>query len=230
MVTLQKIFLSFFAVLLICISSLSVYGETLENVFYGFNKNADRAIEILLKREASNESLSYLRADLFQDRNRALMLQRKINDKYLIQKDELKLIDDLITESSTEGTPIALKRQKLVSILEQTTYELANTKLALKRAERLIKEIDELKKVRFNERFFSFLPLSHSYERMAGLHFPILISAEIFFCSSLDKLLAEIKESKPTILRKTPSFSSETCASLERVPPRNSHRLELKLT
>ena len=156
MVTLQKLFVSFFAVLLICISSLSVNGETLENVFYGFNKNADRAIEILLKREASNESLSYLRADLFQDRNRALMLKRKINEKYLIQKDELKLIDDLITESSTEGTSIALKRQKLVSILEQTTFELANTKLALKRAERLIKEIDELKKVRFNERFFSF--------------------------------------------------------------------------
>ena len=55
-----------------------------------------------------------------------------------------------------------------------------------------------------NERFFSFLLLSHSYERMAGLYFPILISAEIFFCSSLDKLLAEIKESKPTILSAVP--------------------------
>ena len=125
MVTLQKIIVSFFAVLLICTSSLSVNGETLENVFYSFDKNADRAVEILLRREASNESLSYLRADLFRDRNRALMLQRKINDKYLIQKDELKLIDDLITESSTEGTSIALKRQKLVSILEQTTFELS---------------------------------------------------------------------------------------------------------
>ena len=89
MITLQKIFVSFFAVLLICISSLSVNGETLENVFYSFNKNADRAIEILLKREASNESLSYLRADLFRDRNSALTLQRKINDKYLIQKEGL---------------------------------------------------------------------------------------------------------------------------------------------
>ena len=89
MVTLQKLFVSFFAVLLICISSFSVNGETLENVFYGFNKNADRAIEILLKREASNESLSYLRADLFRDRNRALMLQRKINDKYLYKRMSL---------------------------------------------------------------------------------------------------------------------------------------------
>ena len=33
---------------------------------------------------------------------------------------------------------------------------MANTKLSLIRAERLIKEIDALKKVRFNERFFSF--------------------------------------------------------------------------
>ena len=45
-----------------------------------------------------------------------------------------------------------------------------------------------------NERFISFLPLSHSYERMAGLYFPILINAQIYFCSSTDKLLNEIKE------------------------------------
>ena len=51
-----------------------------------------------------------------------------------------------------------------------------------------------------NERFISFLPLSHSYERMAGLYFPILIGAQIFFCSSTEKLLTEIKEVSPTIL------------------------------
>ena len=45
----------------------------------------------------------------------------------------------------------------------------------------------------------SFLPLSHSYERMAGLYFPLLIGAEIYFCSSLDKLMNEVKEIKPTI-------------------------------
>ena len=55
-----------------------------------------------------------------------------------------------------------------------------------------------------NERFFSFLPLSHSYERMAGLYFPILIGAKIYFCSSTDKLLTEIKEVKPTILSAVP--------------------------
>ena len=153
---LHKLIVSLFSVLFICIGSLSVKGETNENIFYNFNKNAERATDILSKREASNESLSYLRADLFEDRNRALLLQRSVNSIYLIQKDELKLIDDLIAESSIEGTYIAEKRQKLVVTLERTTFKLANTKLALRRAERLINEIDELKKVRFNERFFSF--------------------------------------------------------------------------
>ena len=46
---------------------------------------------------------------------------------------------------------------------------------------------------------FLFLPLSHSYERMAGLYFPLLIGGEIYFCSSLDKLMNEVKEIKPTI-------------------------------
>ena len=54
------------------------------------------------------------------------------------------------------------------------------------------------------EKFISFLPLSHSYERMAGLYFPLLIGAEIYFCSSLDKLMNEIKEIKPTIFSGVP--------------------------
>jgi len=55
-----------------------------------------------------------------------------------------------------------------------------------------------------NEKFFSFLPLSHSYERMAGLYFPILINSEIYFCSSMEKLLSEIKEVQPTIFSAVP--------------------------
>ncbi len=152
----KRILATFLVALFFFLGALNVNGKTLETVFDSFNKNAERALDILSKREASNESLSFLRADLFEDRNRALFLQREINNTYLIQLDELKLIDDLIAESSIQGTYIMLERQKLVSILEKTTFELANTKLALKRAERLIKEIDSLKKIRFNERFFSF--------------------------------------------------------------------------
>ncbi len=55
-----------------------------------------------------------------------------------------------------------------------------------------------------NDRFISFLPLSHSYERMAGLYFPLLIGAQIFFSSSFDKLMSEIKEIKPTFFSAVP--------------------------
>ena len=153
---LNKLLTSLFAALFLFLSPINVRGETLEIIFDSFNKNAARATDILSKGEASNESLSYLRADLFEDRNKALLLQKEINNKYLIQRGELKLIDDLVAESSIQGTYISLKRQKLISTLEKTTFQLANTKLSLRRAERLIKEIDALKKVRFNERFFSF--------------------------------------------------------------------------
>jgi len=153
---LNKLLTLLFAALFLFFSPLNVRGETLEIIFDSFNKNAARATDILSKGEASNESLSYLRADLFEDRNKALLLQKEINNKYLIQKGELKLIDDLVSESAIQGTYISLKRQKLISTLEKTTFQLANTKISLRRAERLIKEIDALKKVRFNERFFSF--------------------------------------------------------------------------
>ncbi len=153
---LNKILTPLFASLFLFLSPINVRGETLEIIFDSFDKNSARATDILSKGEASNESLSYLRADLFEDRNKALLLQKEINNKYLIQRGELKLIDDLVSESSIQGTYISLKRQKLISTLEKTTFQLANTKLSLKRAERLIKEIDALKKVRFNERFFSF--------------------------------------------------------------------------
>ena len=156
MSTFKKLLTAIFVALVLFISPINVRGETLEIIFDRFNKNAARATDILSKGEASNESLSYLRADLFEDRNKALLLQKKINDMYLVQRAELKLIDDLIADSSIQGTYIALKRQKLVSTLEKTTFKLANTKLSLRKAERLIKEIDTLKKVRFNERFFSF--------------------------------------------------------------------------
>ena len=134
MAILHKIYVSLFVTTFIFFGSLSAKAETLDDIFSIFNKNAERATEILSKGEASNESLSYLRADLFQDRNRALLLQRKVNSIYLIQKDELKLIDDLISESSIEGIYIAEKRLELAGTLERTTFELANTKLALRRA------------------------------------------------------------------------------------------------
>ena len=54
------------------------------------------------------------------------------------------------------------------------------------------------------EVFLSFLPLSHSYEHTAGQFVPISIGAEIYYAESIDKLVGNIAEVKPTIMTAVP--------------------------
>ncbi|ANU06790.1 AMP-dependent synthetase/ligase [Paraurantiacibacter namhicola] len=51
-----------------------------------------------------------------------------------------------------------------------------------------------------DERFLSFLPLSHALEHTAGLYLPIGMGAEIWFAEGLDKLGSNIEEARPTIM------------------------------
>ncbi len=54
------------------------------------------------------------------------------------------------------------------------------------------------------ETFLSFLPLSHSYEHTAGLHFPLTIGAEVYYAESVDRLAANMGEMHPTIMTAVP--------------------------
>ena len=51
-----------------------------------------------------------------------------------------------------------------------------------------------------DERFLSFLPLSHAYEHSGGQFLPIGLGAEIHYAESLEKLAANIEETRPTIM------------------------------
>ncbi|MDH3739447.1 MAG: AMP-dependent synthetase/ligase [Alphaproteobacteria bacterium] len=52
--------------------------------------------------------------------------------------------------------------------------------------------------------FLSFLPLSHSYEHTAGLHFPISIGAEVYYAEGIDRLAANMLDTQPTIMTAVP--------------------------
>ena len=50
------------------------------------------------------------------------------------------------------------------------------------------------------ERFLSFLPLSHAYEHTGGQFLPIAVGAEIYYSEGLEKLASNIEETQPTIM------------------------------
>ena len=71
----------------------------------------------------------------------------------------------------------------------------------------LIGSLDIFKNINFNnERYISFLPLSHSYEHTAGQFMPLLTSSEIFYAENMDKLFTNFKESNPTYIAAVPRF------------------------
>ena len=53
-------------------------------------------------------------------------------------------------------------------------------------------------------RFLSFLPLSHSYEHMAGQFFPIAAGAELFYAESAETLMSNLVEVRPTLMTVVP--------------------------
>ncbi len=55
-----------------------------------------------------------------------------------------------------------------------------------------------------DEVFLSFLPLSHSYEHTAGQFFPISIGAQIYYAESVEQLLNNLAEARPTIMTAVP--------------------------
>ncbi|MEM7197526.1 MAG: long-chain fatty acid--CoA ligase [Pseudomonadota bacterium] len=56
------------------------------------------------------------------------------------------------------------------------------------------------------ERFLSFLPLSHSYEYLAGQFVPMIMGAETLYVAELDRLLPEMQATSPTIMTAVPRF------------------------
>ena len=67
-----------------------------------------------------------------------------------------------------------------------------------------------------NEVFLSFLPLSHSYEHMAGQFFPMTIGAEIYYAEGVEHLVNNMAEAKPTIMTAVPRLYESMRGRIER--------------
>ena len=65
-------------------------------------------------------------------------------------------------------------------------------------------DILEEDKVEENAVFLSILPLAHSYEHTAGLHLPVQICAQVWYCESSDKISNNLIEARPTLMTAVP--------------------------
>ena len=55
-----------------------------------------------------------------------------------------------------------------------------------------------------DEVFLCFLPLSHAYEHTCGLWFPVTIGAQIYYAESVEKLVANMVDARPTVMTAVP--------------------------
>jgi len=55
-----------------------------------------------------------------------------------------------------------------------------------------------------NDSFLSFLPLSHSFERMAGHFFAFSANTSVYFAESMDTIAENMGEVKPTLMTSVP--------------------------
>jgi long-chain acyl-CoA synthetase len=54
------------------------------------------------------------------------------------------------------------------------------------------------------DRFLSFLPFAHSYERTTGYYFALSVGAEVYYAQSIDTLQTQLPEVKPTLMTVVP--------------------------
>ena len=83
----------------------------------------------------------------------------------------------------------------------------------------VVSVLPEMLPLKSSDKFLSFLPLSHVFERVGGLHYAISISATICYCSSIDQIGPALKDSGATIMLVVPRI-------LEKMITKMNHQLE----
>ena len=66
-----------------------------------------------------------------------------------------------------------------------------------------------------DERFLSFLPLSHTFERTGGYYMPMLMGAEVVFARSVAQLGQDLQEQRPTVLVSVPRIYERVYARIQ---------------
>jgi long-chain acyl-CoA synthetase len=109
-------------------------------------------------------------------------------DKYFSESASAAAPDDILTiiyTSGTTGTPkgVCLTHKNILCNVKQCTDSFP---------------------VLPEDRFLSFLPIAHTYERTGGYYVPLSKGSGIFYAQSIETLSAQMMEVKPTLVLAVP--------------------------
>ena len=160
--------------------------------------------------EDSKPKIIFIENDEIFKKNRSLFKKKFIIEKIIIDDSKYETsFKDILSYDEKIDLP-KIKRSDISSII-YTSGTSGNPKGVILSHQSIIHNciaaFELLKEINFkNEKFLSFLPLSHSYERMAGLYFPLYINGQIYFCKKMENILSDFKEVNPTIVTAVPRF------------------------
>ncbi|HAX50292.1 MAG TPA: long-chain fatty acid--CoA ligase, partial [Bacteroidetes bacterium] len=130
----------------------------------------------------------------------------KLADEYFLKRAKAQNTDELLTiiyTSGTTGVPkgVCLTHRNVLANVKQCTDSFP---------------------VVPQDRFLSFLPLAHTYERTGGYYVPLSKGAKIYYAKNIDTLAAQMTEVKPTVVLAVPMLftriQSRLTKSVEQMP------------
>lgn len=141
--------------------------------------------------------------ELYSDEN---ALENTFKGKNDYTFDELLEIGDKYDESVLMNVNIDPEEFKILLFTSGTTAEskgvMLTNKNIIENIEAAISEVSLYK----DDRFFSVLPLHHSYESTVGMMIPIYCGLSIGYAGGLKSIANDLKDIKPTILLGVPAL------------------------
>ena len=154
--------------------------------FQKVEENCPGIKHVFMAFDSKTEDDKFIKVDTLKSKGAELWMQHKAEIEAIlpsIQRDDLAA---LIYTSGTTGVPKG-------TMLSHYNF-MSNCYDA----------IDLCPSINKEDRFLSFLPLSHVYERMAGYYLPSYIGAQIAFAESIEKIAQNFMEAQPSIMTCVP--------------------------
>jgi len=155
--------------------------EQLNKIKDSFNLCEDLKYVVVMDDSCENETDYIINFITLLDKGKVFSQNYELSFHDMINSIDEKDVLTIIYTSGTTGVPkgVVLTHKNLLSNVEAT----------LKAAD-----------FNLNERFLSFLPLSHVLERMGGHYTAFSIGATIYYAESMETIAENMAELKPTIV------------------------------